>query len=114
MRYRRGRSQAIDADLRAMGAVSLVAEAAANGGLTPARFARALRARRRHVPYLRALLARVLAEDRPYMTALLCRAVLATTPVPRFHHFLEEAEARLKAEGRSLPAREASTGAGAR
>ena len=81
------------------------------GDLTPARFARELRARKKHVPYLRGLLARVLAEDRPYLTALLCRAVLATTQVPRFQHFLEEAETRLVAEGRRLPAQAAPASA---
>ena len=102
-RYRRGRSGAIDADLRAMGLVSSLAEAAANGHLTPVRLARKLRARRRHIPYLRALLARVMREDRPYLTAVLCRAIIADRPIPRFRTYLEKAEAQLKAEGRPLP-----------
>ena len=102
-RYHRGRSGAIDGDLRAMGLVSSLAEAAANGNLTPVRLARKLRARRRHIPYLRALLARVMREDRPYLTALLCRAIIADRPIPRFRTYLEKAEAQLKAEGRPLP-----------
>lgn len=103
-RYRRGRSGAIDADLRAMGLVSALAEMAANGILDPVRLAQALRARRRHIPYLRSLLARVMADDRDFLTALLCRAVVRDRPIPRFQHFLEEAEARLAAGGRRLPA----------
>ena len=104
VRYRRGRSGAIDADLRAMGLVSRLAELAASEALTTASLAAAMRARRRHLPYIRALLARVMAADRPWMAALLCRAVLAEHPLPRFQGLLETAEARLAEEGRSLPA----------
>ncbi|MBT8423594.1 MAG: phosphoadenosine phosphosulfate reductase [Silicimonas sp.] len=96
-RYRRGRAGAIESDLRALGLVSTLAEKAANGLLTPARLADTLRLRKRHVPYLRALLARVLAEDRPALTAMLCRAVLQDRPIPRFKHHLEVAERRLAA-----------------
>lgn len=97
-RYRRGRSGAIESDLRALGLVSTLSEKAANGTLTPARLASILRLRKRHVPYLRALLARVLSEDRPALTAMLCRAVLSDRPIPRFKHHLELAERRLAAE----------------
>ncbi len=107
-RYRRGRSGAIDSDLRAMGLVSSLAEAAANDHLTPVALARKLRARRRHIPYLRALLARVMREDRPYLTALLCRAIIADRPIPRFRTYFEKAEAQLKAEGRPLPGQKVS------
>ena len=78
--------------------VSVLAEKAANGVLTPAKLASILRLRKRHVPYLRALLARVLSEDRPALTAALCRAVLKDRPIPRFKQHLEEAERQLAAE----------------
>ena len=107
-RYRRGRSGAIDSDLRAMGLVSSLSEAAVSGILTPVQLARKMRARRRHIPYLRALLARVMREDRPYLTALLCRAIVADRPMPRFHAYLEKAEAQLHAEGGRLPGRKIS------
>lgn len=94
-RYRRGRAGAIESDLRALGLISGLSESAANGSLTPARLAKTLKLRKRHVPYLRALLARVLAEDRPALTAALCRAVLKDRPIPRFKHHLEAAERRL-------------------
>lgn len=94
-RYRRGRAGAIEADMRALGLVSAIAEKAANGTLTSAKLAAILRLRKRHVPYLRALLARVLAEDRPALTVMLCRAVLKDRPIPRFKHQLEIAERRL-------------------
>lgn len=94
-RYRRGSAGAIEADLRTMSMVSQLAEAAANDTLTPASLAKRMRARRRHVPYLRALLSRVLAEDRPELTLRLCRAVLKEQPLPRFKHQLEQAEKAL-------------------
>lgn len=93
--YRRGRAGAIEADLRAMSIISMLADSAASGELDPARFADIMAARKRHVPYLRALLARVLAEDRPALTRQLCLAVLANQSIPRFKHHLEAAERRL-------------------
>ncbi|MCV6592919.1 MAG: phosphoadenosine phosphosulfate reductase [Silicimonas sp.] len=93
--YRRGRAGAIEADMRAMGLIARIADAAARGGLTAAGFARLMQARKRHVPYLRALLGRVLDEDRPALTRKLCRAVLAEQAIPRFKHHLEAAERRL-------------------
>lgn len=94
-RYRRGRAGAIEADLRNMALISKLADSATEGHLTPASFARTMKARKRHVPYLRALLARVLAEERPHLTRQLCRAVLAEQPIPRFKHHLEAAERQL-------------------
>lgn len=98
-RYRRGRAGAIEADLRALSLISALADSAAKHELTPPVLAKHMRRRRRHVPYLRALLARVLAEDRPRLTARLCRAVLAEQPIPRFKHHLEAAERRLAQNG---------------
>ncbi|MXQ07701.1 phosphoadenosine phosphosulfate reductase [Alphaproteobacteria bacterium GH1-50] len=105
VRYRRGRSGAIDGDLRAMGLVSRLAEAAVAGALDPAAVGRIFKARHRHVPYLRAVLARTLGDDRPYLTALLCRAVLDWQPIPRFRHHLGIAEHRLAERGGTLPER---------
>lgn len=103
IRYRRGGPGSIDADLRAMGVFETVIEAAAEGRLERMTFLRALRLRRIHLPYLRALLSRVQAEDRPYLTVLLCRAVLKTHRTPRFRHFLEQAAHQLQAQGRRVP-----------
>ncbi len=105
VRYRRGRSGAIDADFRDMGFVSRLAELAVAGRLDAVRVARSLKARHRLIPYLRALLARTLADDRPYLTAMLCRAVLDWQPIPRFRHHLGIAEHRLAERGGSLPGR---------
>ncbi len=95
VRFRRGGAGAIESDLKAMSLVSQIFEAAVRDELTTAELAKLLRARKRHVPYLRALLSRVLAEDRPALTARLCRAVLAEQPLPRFRHHLEQAEMQL-------------------
>lgn len=94
-RYRRGSAGAIESDLRAMSLISKLADAAASGELTQARVSELLRARRGHVPYLRALLSRVLAEERPQLTRWLCRAVLDEHPLPRFASHLERAEVQL-------------------
>ena len=94
-RYRRGSAGSIEADLRSMSLIPHVADAAAAGTLNFARFAQLMRPRKRHVPYLRALLSRVMAEDRPALTAKLCRAVLKEQPLPRFKHQLEQAERQL-------------------
>lgn len=98
--YRRGRAGAIDGDFREMGLVSELAALAARGRLSRRAAARALRRRRAHVPYLRALLARTLAEDRPWLTAKLCRAVLARHDLPKFRRQLELAEEQLAAAAR--------------
>ena len=111
-RYRRGSAGAIDADLRAMALVSRLVRFADEGALTPAILARLLRARKTHVPYLRALLARVLAEDRPTLTAMLCRAVLANQSIPRFAHHLEIAEAKLDADRKRAAKRAADRALG--
>lgn len=101
IRYRRGSAGAIDADLRATSVISKATALAAGETLTKAGLARLLRARRRHVPYLRSLLARVMAEDRPELTVRLCRAVLADQPLPRFRQQLELAEKRLGRRSRA-------------
>lgn len=103
IRYRRGSAGAIDADLRAMGAFDAIIGKAAAGQLDALAIHKALRNRRDHLPYLRALLARVHVEDRPWLTVLLCRAVLRTHRTPRFRHFLEQAAHQLQAQGRSVP-----------
>ena len=100
-KYRRGSAGAIDADLRAMALISHFVNFASTGDLSTARLANLMRRRKRHVPYLRALLARVLAEERPALTAKLCRTVLASQSIPRFAHHLEIAEAQLSKSDKS-------------
>lgn len=92
-RYRRGSAGSIEADLRATSLIAHIAQRAVDGDLTAASLAKLMRIRRRHVPYLRALLSRVQDEDRPELTAQLCRAVLSDQPLPRFQKALDQAEA---------------------
>lgn len=92
-RYRRGSAGSIEADLRATSLIAHIAQRAADGALSDESLAKLMRIRRRHVPYLRALLSRVQDEDRPELTARLCRAVLADQPLPRFQKALDQAEA---------------------
>ncbi|MEM7717748.1 MAG: phosphoadenosine phosphosulfate reductase [Pseudomonadota bacterium] len=94
-RYRRGSAGAIESDLRALSLVSQLAELAVAGDMTAASVAKTMRVRRRHVPYLRALLSRVLSEDRPQLTLWMCRNVLNDLPLPRFREHLERAENQL-------------------
>ena len=104
-RYRRGDASAIDADLRATGLVSVLSELAVKGRLRPGAVARAFGVRKGHVPYLRALLARTMDEDRPLLIAMVCRAVLRDHELPRFRTQLDRAMERLAASDRTLPRR---------
>ncbi|MEO0917370.1 MAG: phosphoadenosine phosphosulfate reductase [Pseudomonadota bacterium] len=94
-RYRRGSAGAIESDLRALSLVSQLADLAISGKMSPSSVASIMRVRKRHVPYLRALLSRVLSEDRPQLTLWLCRNVLADRPLPRFRDHFERAEIQL-------------------
>lgn len=102
-RYRRGDATAIDADLRATGLVSKLAEGAVRGRLDAASLGRAFALRKTHVPYLRALLARTMDEDRPMLIAMVCRAVLKKHELPRFRAQLDRAMARLQEADRARP-----------
>ncbi|MDQ2092621.1 phosphoadenosine phosphosulfate reductase [Rhodalgimonas zhirmunskyi] len=61
------------------------------GTLDPVSFARLMRARRDHPPYLRAVLATIDRQDRPWLATLLCRNVLARLDsAPRFSRRLKQ------------------------
>lgn len=90
-------------DLQAMDAMAPILKAAGEGTLTPHEIYLACRKRRDHLPYLRNLLNRVHVDDRVWLTALLCRAVLSRHHAPRFRHHLELSEKKLLAQGRRLP-----------
>ena len=93
----------IGTELQDMNLLGPLFRAAADGSLTPELAHRILRRRREHGPYLKYLLNRTHIEDRDYLTALLCRAVLSRREAPRFRHHYETATQRLAEEGRSLP-----------
>ena len=92
-----------------MSIIKHLAEAAVENRLTASELAKIMRKRRKHVPYLRALLSRVLAEDRPQMTAKLCRSVLKNHSLPRFRHQLEVAEDRIKGKSGAINGHAADT-----
>lgn len=78
-------------------------EKAAAGTLRPLDFYKAFQRRHRYMPYLRNLLGQVHIEERHYLTALLCRAVLSLKNSQRFRHHFELAEHRLIEQGGRLP-----------
>jgi hypothetical protein len=93
----------IAAEVQGMNVLGPLFEKAAAGTLRSVDFYKALRKRRDYMPYLRNLLNRVHIEDRYYLTAMLCRAVLNTRRSQRFRHHLEVAEHRLIDHGGRLP-----------
>ncbi len=93
----------IGRELMSMNALRPILEEAGAGTLTPNAVYRALRARHDYLPYLRNLLNEVHAEERDWLTVVLCRAALKRKNAPRFKHHLELAEQRLLGSGRRLP-----------
>ncbi|MGR3503712.1 phosphoadenosine phosphosulfate reductase [Pseudaestuariivita sp.] len=85
--------EALQSDLLEMEQLFDVLSLACKERLTPARFAKRLRARREHRPYLRALLSRLDRDDRPGLARLLCRNVIARMPAPQFERRLEALDA---------------------
>lgn len=81
------------AALRAMGLTGALAEAAMEGRLDAAAFARLWRRRRDHVPYLRRTLAAAEAGGRPRLAAAVCRSVTARLKAPFFRRKLAELQA---------------------
>ena len=91
-------------ELMEMGALTPILTAAMESRLDQRVITRALRARRRHLGYLRRMLEEVATDSRPTQTALLCRHVLRTRKkAPRFKNALMRAEQLLLEKGRSLP-----------
>ncbi len=79
----------------------LLARAGA-GRLDSATFHRLYRARRNHGGYLRGLLARLQDDDRPLLSAYVCRSALSRIAAPRIRRRLEQVEAELTARGTPL------------
>ncbi|MGR3803528.1 phosphoadenosine phosphosulfate reductase [Marinibacterium profundimaris] len=84
---------ALQTRLVEMGLLYQVLLLAGTGRLTEAAFARLYRARREHPPYLRNLMTRLDAEDRPYLNALLCRSVTERMNAPRLYRRLNALKA---------------------
>lgn len=67
---------------------------AASGRLDERSFFRLYRARRNNVGYLRALMNALEAEERPYLSTLLCRNITSRHHAPKFRRRLDALEAR--------------------
>lgn len=83
----------LQTDLRALDLLTALLTAAAERRLDAVSFARMLRARRDHPPYLRRLLARLDAENRDGLSLMLCQNVVARMHAPRFRRRLAQLEA---------------------
>ena len=95
----------IAGDLQRMKLLPGFVDAALAGSLTAAAIHRGLRARRSYAPYLRNLLGVIEAHHQTLRLARVARALNDRFGGRRFLKTLNAAEARLKAEGRKLPAR---------
>lgn len=74
----------IDQALEGMSVLPLLLDGAMEGSLDAAAFARLWRRRRRHAPYLRALLRQCESRNRPGLAARVCRWGLRTVDRPLF------------------------------
>lgn len=87
----------LQTDLIEMGILDRLILLAGTNRLDEAFFARLYRARREHPAYLRNLMMRLDADDRPYLNALLCRSVTARMNAPKLHRRLAGLRAAAKA-----------------
>ena len=78
----------IESTLASMGILMPMIEKAGDGTLSDLEFFRLYRIRRSHGTYLRALLNRLDTEDRPYLSVLVCRNVVARMRAPRLRRRL--------------------------
>ncbi|EPX81968.1 hypothetical protein [Salipiger mucosus] len=80
---------ALQGDLIGLDLIAPILTAAAEDRLDSASFAKLMRARRDHTPYLRKLLARLESSGRSELAEALCRNVTARLDAPRFRRRLE-------------------------
>jgi hypothetical protein len=90
-------------DLENMGVLLPMLRAAGRGSLTSQKFAELYRRRRRFPSYLRRILSHLEEAERPYLTALHCRAVLRNINGPRFRRAYADATKKLEEAGKALP-----------
>jgi len=76
---------------------------AGTGKLTAPAFSRLYRARRNHPAYLRALMTRLDADERPYLLSMLCRNVTARMRAPKFRRRLDALERQAQSGEIRLP-----------
>lgn len=94
----------IETALGEIGILAKLIEAAGQGRLTASVFWQLFRARRDHLPYLRRLLDRLDAAERPHLAAMLCRNVLERVgSATHFRNRQGELEAELLARRQCEP-----------
>lgn len=94
---------ALQTDLIEMGILDRLILLAGTNRLSDEVFSALYRARREHPAYLRNLMTRLDADDRPYLNALLCRSVTARMNAPKLHRRLAGLRAEAKAGGFRFP-----------
>ena len=94
---------ALQTDLIQMGILDRLILLAGTNRLTEDAFAALYRARREHPAYLRNLMTRLDADDRPYLNALLCRSVTARMNARKLHRRLAALKAEAKAGAFRFP-----------
>jgi hypothetical protein len=102
---------ALQSDLMAMQMLSPMLQAIAEDRFTTVEFARLYRARRLHTRYLRSLIARMDAAERPWMTTMICRNVVSRMKAPRVRRRLEALEAAASEGKIRIPPRAEDTAA---
>ena len=95
---------ALQNDLIELDLLAPILTAAADGTLNTLSFARMLRVRRNHAPYLRKLLARLEAHERPDLAEMLCANVTSRMLAPRFKRRLDALRAARTAPRPNPPA----------
>ena len=93
---------AIELALLQMDVLPRLLARAGSGKLDAPTFHRLYRARRNHGGYLRGLLARLQDDDRPLLSAYVCRSTLKRISAPRIRRRLEQVEAELAERGTPL------------
>ena len=88
---------ALQSELMALDLLPDILRAVAEDTLDTATFARLMRARREHPPYLRSLLAQLDAAGPNGLTRMLCRNVVARMNAPRFRRRLAQQAAESEA-----------------
>lgn len=94
---------AIQTQFLDMGVLPELIDAAGEDMLSPMVYHRLFRARRTHMPYLRALTSQLNADGQTWRAALVCRYTAREKNAPRFQKRLLRLEDRLTQEGLTLP-----------
>lgn len=98
-----GMGDALQTNMIGMCMLYQILSLAGKGKLTDLAFYQLYRARRKYLPYLRVLAARLDQDRRPYLTAMLCRNVINRMKAPKFRRRLNDLEKRAEQGEISLP-----------